>query len=126
MTPLAYSVVGLCLALTVVNLLLTLGIIRKLASKPSSAPAVMIPALSVGSRVPSRAADELGLADSDTGALVAFVAGDCEGCHAQAGDLAAFVSENPQLRRVVVVSTLMHKPRSTDGLVVEGVIGLAG
>lgn len=107
-TPLAYFTVILCLALTTVNLLLTLGVIRRLTKMSSALPSVMVPAMALGSSLSQRAVEQLGSPAMEGGGLVAFMADDCEGCHAQAEDLAVFLSDNPVLHSVLVVTTKMH------------------
>lgn len=117
MTSLAYAIVGILSVLTLANLLLTFGIIRKLAQMQWSPARVPSPALVVGSPVPVVA--EVGghaTFEPTSRSMVVFMAVDCDGCHAQLPDLAGYLARRTDIQRVVAVVTSMHDGRTEHNM----------
>ncbi|MGL5862713.1 MAG: hypothetical protein ACRCY9_15785 [Phycicoccus sp.] len=109
MTPLAYLVVGVVSLLTVVNLLLTFGVIRKLARMTSGPMGALVPVLAVGTPTPSIVTATIGASTGDEStAVVAFLARDCEGCHAQLSDFERYVVHGSEIGAVITIVSQMH------------------
>lgn len=110
MTPLAFFAVTLLSVLTLANLLLTFGVIRRLRSlELPRHPEVLAPELRAGAPAPSVLSESTAQDSAGSQALVVFMATDCSGCAMQFGDLRDFLVHTARLTKVIFVTTQMHE-----------------
>lgn len=110
MTPLALFAVATLSFLTLANLLLTFGVIRRLRSLDLPRhPEALAPELSAGAPAPSVLRETTAQEPAGSQVLVAFMATDCSGCALQLDDLRDFLAQRPRLSKAVFVTTQMHE-----------------
>ncbi|MEV1329259.1 TlpA disulfide reductase family protein [Micromonospora costi] len=120
--PVVVAVLVVLSILTLLNLLLTFGVIRKLREHTQELAAYRPPVtLPVGAQVPdftapAVAGDVVSLASlRASGALVAFLAPDCSGCQAQLPEVRAALADALDTpAAVVVVITRLHPAPERD------------